>query len=99
MRFRKGGASAGPEREVPPRGMAHHDGTRRLYGEVPGKERQMVHSSSDVLKGTRPAAARNTDPAVLDVPGRDPFAGESLAEMPGVFEAVARAPEAAVDIN
>jgi hypothetical protein len=64
---------------------------------VSGQAIEVRQSQLDVLAGRRPAAARDADAAVLDVPGRDAVPGERDAEVAGVDQAVDRVPVAAVE--
>jgi hypothetical protein len=52
---------------------------------------------ADVLKGSRPAAAKVANPPVFDVARDYPLGGEGGAEMPDMREVILGSPETAMD--
>jgi hypothetical protein len=57
----------------------------------------VVGREADILKRSRPAAARVSQPSVFEVAGDDSFAGEGGAEVANMVQVICGLPETAMD--
>jgi hypothetical protein len=88
---------AQPERELPSRRVSHREHAIEIEGVLLRHRTQVVGALRHVRECARPAAARISDPAILERPGRDSFPGERRRELPDVGEVVPGQPAASVD--
>ena len=66
-------------------------------GSLDGQLVEEREREGQILSRRGPAAVRDADAAVLEVPGRDPGVAERLAEVAGVDQVVGRLPVAAME--
>jgi hypothetical protein len=57
----------------------------------------VVSSEADIMKGTRPATTRVSEPSIFEIAGDDSFAGEGSTEITNVLQVICRLPETAMD--
>src|SRR5579871_940403 len=79
--------------------MAERDDARQVEGIGFSQRAQMVSRRRNIYEGSRPAAARIAQPAILDVPGGEAQRGERSAGVAEVRQPIARAIIAAVNAN
>jgi hypothetical protein len=97
-RTRRDAATPGePEGEMPTRRVPDRDDASEIESMVWRERPQVLGGGGDIDECAGPAAARLTDPPVLDIPTGDAARGEVIAESIHQVESVAGAPVATVD--